>query len=706
MKNLFFAALFLVFGFSLFAEVTIVNPAPGSYANLQTLVIESNEGEEIFYSFSGSDPLAQGFAYDGPVVLDVTGNVELRVAVVDALQNRTEEKINFYVETVETENPEINEFVKGLQGGGPCVEYSAGEKLTIPFALGFSFSGEEKFEQGKEISISKKATMERYLPLNLTDGSNKWRFVLRVSPVEPGALSRADVPFAVEGWTKIVFTDPKKIYSLDGSWWQSGAKALFIDRNETNELYFQSAEYSSDNPVSKITLPKKPEIEAERQADGSVVVRIARNTPDAQKYSLGASALSKTRLIGPGIHSELVLDAFPGDKIETQLPVDVYYDKVCQGTLFVDISLNRLTPNVPVIKSSAANSYARDDVVISATCGPKLKIFCSVSNPVQIEPSFNNLDLTSLKYVQGEYNLYKGQKISLFGDTEKILAYKVSFYSEDEAGVKSATADYSVVIDKYNFYVDSSATNSAGEGTPFAPFTDLSGLAKIAQSRQFARFYIKGAAQLPPGELSLTSNVEFAGVDDARVVLAANTVLVLKNAGLYAQDIIFEKSPAPLPAKKLRAAAKALTSFFILDHSAATFKNCELIGRFAGDGTIFNSVASSLSLESTGVTANAEGYSCAINASSGSKISVVNSRALSVADTAVAFSFTGGQALLENNFAQVSCRVGRPAEFIDCSVSLSNNKFTADVQNKSAGYKAIYTAGSTAFIKDSGNIIK
>ena len=97
MKKIFCAALFsfLFAGLSAFAEVTIVNPAPGSYANLQSLVIEANGGEEVYYSFSGSDPLSQGFAYDGPVVLDVTGNVELRVASVDASQNKLEQKVYF-----------------------------------------------------------------------------------------------------------------------------------------------------------------------------------------------------------------------------------------------------------------------------------------------------------------------------------------------------------------------------------------------------------------------------------------------------------------------------------------------------------------------------------------------------------------------------------------------------------------------------------
>ena len=325
---------------------------------------------------------------------------------------------------------------------------------------------------------------------------------------------------------------------------------------------------------------------------------------------------------------------------------------------------------------------------------------------MEIDPSFKNFNVKELKYEQGEFNLYEGQKIPLYADTEKILAYKVSFYSEDQAGAKSATADYSVVIDKYNYYIDPASTAPSPDGTPFAPYKNLSALSKIVRSKQFARFFVKGSVALPPGEISVANNIEFCGVGDARIFLPSNCVLILKNAGLYAQNVIWEKKSAPAASKKPRGAGKALTSFFILDNSAATFKNCEVIARFSGDGKAFDCASSSLRLEATGVTANAEGYACAVNATGASKISVVSSRVLSVADTAVAFSSTGGTWNLDNNFAQATGRMGRTAEFVDSIVSMTNNKFVSEAQTKGPGYSAVYAAGKTQFIQDSGNILK
>lgn len=703
MRKILFAAIFLVASFSLFAEVTVVNPAPGDYANLQTLVLEANDGEEIYYSFSGTDPLSQGFAYDGPVVLDVTGNVELRVVSVDQAQNKKEQKVYFSVQTSESENEEKNAFLKSFETG-PCFDFIAGSKLQIPFSLNYSFFQNKQFEKGREISISKSATMERFVPINITDGQKIWRYVLRVLPAQAGALTKRDAPFASKDWSTLVFLDPKKIYSLDGTWWEPAGKMAQIDRSKSNSLYCQAVDFSSENSIETYSLPAKPVLKARRDYDGCLVVTASGK--NGEKFELASSPLAKNKLVSDGLFQELVIDTFPGDKIEERLPVGVYCDQVFQGVLYIDVLVNRSTPSAPKIISSSASTYARDDVRVGAQLDPKLTFYYSISNPVSIEPSFDAPDLQSLQFNHGDYNVYKGQNITLFGDTERILAYQVCFYSEDESGVKSATAEYSVAIDKYNYYVNPLSEVSEQDGSPYAPFKDLSKLSKIANKKSFSRFYIKGDVALNPGEIMITNNVEFCGMDEARVLVPANAVLVVKNAGLYAQNIFWEKTEPPAVSKKLRAAAKALTNLFVFEHSAATFKDCQAVARFSGDGRVFNCSASALSLESVGVTSEAQGYSCVVASSGSCKVSVKNSRLLSIADTAVAVSANGGSLNFENNFAQITGRMGRPAEFIDCSVRMVNNKFNADTQNKAAGYNSVYTAGKTFFTEDQGNVYK
>ncbi|MDE6720016.1 MAG: chitobiase/beta-hexosaminidase C-terminal domain-containing protein, partial [Treponemataceae bacterium] len=251
-KNIFFAiSFFSFFAAALFAEVTVVNPVPGNFANAQTLVIEANDGEEIYYSFSGTDPLASGFAYDGPVLLDVTGNVELRVAVISKELSHSEIVIRYAVSPAETKNPEHAEFLSAFESV-PIFEYVAGEKISIPFTLEYAFGSNRIFERGREVSISKNATVERFLPISLRSGSSEWRYVVHIMPSGFGKLSRREVPFEIVDWTTLVFTDQKKIYSLDGSWWHSANEFVSIDRSVENTVYYQSADYSPENPVTKI----------------------------------------------------------------------------------------------------------------------------------------------------------------------------------------------------------------------------------------------------------------------------------------------------------------------------------------------------------------------------------------------------------------------------------------------------------------------
>jgi len=77
------------------ADVKIINPVKGVWANKQSLVLELSEGESAYYSLNGSDPRESGFAYDGPVGLDVSGGVEGRIASLD--DSRVYEKLKKFV---------------------------------------------------------------------------------------------------------------------------------------------------------------------------------------------------------------------------------------------------------------------------------------------------------------------------------------------------------------------------------------------------------------------------------------------------------------------------------------------------------------------------------------------------------------------------------------------------------------------------------
>lgn len=714
-KCVFFAiSFFSFFAASLFAEVVVVNPVPGNFANAQTLVIEANYGEEIFYSFSGTDPLASGFAYDGPVLLDVTGNVELRVAVISKNLEQSEIKVSYSVAPSVMQNPEHSSFFSAFEKE-PLFEYAAGEKISIPFSLYYGF-GENRylsdFERGKEISISRDATTERFVPISFSDGQKEWRYVIHVAPSQVGRLSRREVPFEIVDWTRLVFTDPKMIYSLDGSWWYSSHDEVTLDRSVPNTVYFQSADFSHENPITKIVLPPKPVLDVNRQYSGALRISAHENSSEKKsdphssfEFQLAASPLAKTRVVSDGLYHEILLDVFEGDKIEDKIPFDIFYDGVFQGTLFAFLELNRCAPNIPTIRLSTENYYSRENVAVSASAAKNLKLFVGISDAIEIPLTFEIPNPVTLNFSEPIFTPYEGGEITLFADTEKILAYKISFYSEDSLGVKSSTVSRTVIVDKYNFYVDASSQNSEENGTPFAPFKDLSQISKIANSNEFSRFCIKGEAQMGSGEVSLASNVEFIGLDDAKIIFPETCAILMKNAGFFARDITMKKVLKNSSAKIPRASAKALTNMFVFENSAATFNNCEIVCNFSGDGVAFNLSHSALSLEKTIVANTAQGYSSVLNAL-GSNVKISGSRFLCVSDTAVCVSVNDGMFELRDTFLQASARMARIAEFLGAKVSLEKNRFSVQGSRQKNNDELIYKNAKTKILNDSENIFQ
>ena len=105
----------------------IISPVPGTWSNKQSLILNTCDGSECFYSYSGTDPLTSGFAYDGPVLIDETGDVTVRVVSVKG-DKKEELSVTFTVQ--ESENTYAadtveNAFVSKICEN-PMIVYSLG----------------------------------------------------------------------------------------------------------------------------------------------------------------------------------------------------------------------------------------------------------------------------------------------------------------------------------------------------------------------------------------------------------------------------------------------------------------------------------------------------------------------------------------------------------------------------------------------------
>ena len=220
--------LFLVQG--AFAQ-RVISPVEGSFANKQCLVLDLQEGEEAYYSYSNTNPLNSGFAYDGPVLIDASGAVSLRVVVVSG--NKKEQyEINY------TSDDETNPFPTGTAEKSfidrvlnERILLCTGESvISLPPSLSFSIGdGEKPFLPGTALAVSADNRLTRYVPCNLTDGTSTWRFIIHLASLEAGSFSQKTVPFQISDWENFTFTGKNLIWCIDNGIW-SASKELTKNR--------------------------------------------------------------------------------------------------------------------------------------------------------------------------------------------------------------------------------------------------------------------------------------------------------------------------------------------------------------------------------------------------------------------------------------------------------------------------------------------
>ena len=708
-KSLFFALVFPLCCAVLNAEVRIMNPVSGVWANRQALVIETTESEEVFYSFSGADPATSGFAYDGPVVLDVTGNVELRILVVSNENERTEFSVNYSVfpfqgEFLDDGKAAKEGFIAAMEQQ-PIYEYFSGEVISIPESFEYSIGDSPVLQQGRAVSVSEKSIVDRYVPVCFSDAGYKWRYIVHMQPCLSGELSRRDVPFKIIDWNKIVFTDHRSIYSIDGGWWQGASVPVELDRHMPHTVSWQSAEYSRDNQISTVTLYPAPELISKTLPDGTVSFELLGN----QNYRLSGSGEHSDLYIGNGLYKEILLDVFSGDRIKGNIAFDVYCDGIYQGKLFSSYEMNRRSPAPPQIVSSLQTEYSRKAVSIRFDTDADVSLYYSVSEPVEIEiphnGAFSDLpDIKKLEYHSPEMKLLQIPCITIDNESERIYAYKVTACAVDRWGNRSKDASSCFIVDKVNYFVDSASDAGNPDGSPYFPYKDLSCIREISGQSRFSRIYVNGAVMLPAGEISFSSDMEFCGSEYSRIQLPYETVISLRNGSLSAKKIIFEKLNAADSSRRISDRPK--NNMIIMEHSSAAFEDCEIIGNFEADGMLFNMNSSSASFRNCGLSAVAQGYSSVISGID-SKISMKKTRAMCFASIGVVFSLKNGTFSLEESDCSISARMPRIAEFMSNLILLKDNTFNVDLskasRNRMSYSDLLWKDMNVKIIEESGN---
>lgn len=670
--------LFLMFRLS--AESRVLNPVKGTWANRQVLVVDFPASDSVYYSLSGEDPETSGIAYDGPVLIDLDGDVSVSVAIIDKDGNKRLEKIDYKVSPASLpEDSEACKFVETVNLNG-IVDYNCGDVFTVPASMEFSFGIRDyEFEPGTSISVSKNSVVTRFLPCTVTDGKAKWRFVINVHPVETGLYTRKDLPFEISDWSDIVFKDRKKIYKVDDSWWHLPKEPLVLDRSKNHMISWQDVAYSDENIVKFYVLPPKPMLRTEKLEGGAVSVSFEGH--EDFKFGILDSEGNASELF-----DRITIDTFKGDCFKGTLEAGIYYDSVFQGKIEIPFAINKKMPAQPVISSSVPGAFIRKNTEVTIESPENNKIYANFSGPVILKEDFS-IESSAALFELSDKNFVQLSKrtFSLSSATDGATAYRILAYCEDSEGNKSRVSEYSVIIDTCNYYIDGSIDSEEAKknanGSKNAPYASFADIVPFIKESRYLKINVAGNIQVPDGRIVIDSNCAVQGSGDARLVLAPGTVFDIRNSSLSFSDVLISFKEENL--------SKESACVFNVERGVLFFGNVELNCLFGKNGTVVNSDNSVINIENSGITSSASVYSCVISAVQ-SKLNIKKSRIASVADTAVNFSAQGGLFELKDSECKVTASLGRVAELFDTYSTVLNNIFTGDLKNSSGNGRAVY----------------
>lgn len=696
-KIILFSIIFFLFSLGGGFAQRIISPVSGTWSNKQCLILNTGDGSECYYSYSGTDPLTSGFAYDGPILIDAVGDVTLRVVSLNG-DKKEELSVSFTVQESSgsfAENSQERDFLEKVNGN-PVLVYTPGASIQIPEKLLYALGdGGKPFMNGTTLSLAIGNRLSRYLPCTVSDGTKRWRFVIFVSGGDAGILAKKNVPFELNGWNEFVWKGEKLIYCIDDGLWSADTSPKYLDRSKIHIIRWQNVAYEKGNPIQSFALPAMPKIDVRSDAKNKGPVTFSIRGDSRYRMEILSSGASGDVLENIGLFSQAVFDTFEGDAISGKATFAFYCDGVYQGVLSAEYNIDNQPPLMPEFISSANTYFARSSVDLRIASEIGAEIFYAISEPVEVDDS-NMEDHDALDAIEtGTYRVYGGIPIQLKSGTNKAHFYKVRSYATDGAGNTSAVSEYRVVIDEFNYYLDENASALGADGSKRHPFNSFTKALQVINKNRFTRFYVAGTVELPISETVITSNCEFVSQKEARFVIPPTGSLTLQTASLSAKNCVFEKEGTD-------STVTANGRMFKLENAAISFDGCEIVGVFGENGTAFNATSSVLDFVRTGLTVQSEGYACGVS-SADSKVTGKDSQFTAVAQTAVNFSVQGGLFELRSSTCKVVSHLGRIAELSSTNARITGTNYTGEFENKVSSIVPIWKDDKTLILEYTGN---
>ncbi len=684
-----FLIISLFFSGRLFAEINVISPIEGSWGNKQMLVIEDSSEGDYFYSVSGDDPEQSGFAYDEPVLLDVSGDVNLKITKVSD-SSREQITINYSVNLDKATEESYSKFISSFFDTG-ILNYTSGSFLDIPSTLSYAFGSKPlSFITGQKISLSSENILSRYTRCSLVDKDNKkeWSFVVKTFPTSAGTYSRKNVPFYITDWNNLTFTDKNLIYKIDTGFWGQ-PEEVQLDRTTSHMIYWQSIAYEQGNPVEFFVLPPKVELIKKVNDDGSVVFY----TEGDESYSIGISSSNENA--SRELFQKIGIDSFYGERIEDDVEIEFFSSSVYQGSQKVNYSINKRPPSPPIINTDCNKQYSRKPVEIQIDSESDSELYVSIGKPYVIDDvlTFKSDDVKNVpEYSNCNTNVFKTK---LNTDLKGTVLFNINAYCVNGSN-KSDVSSYSVIIDQYNYFYDSKNQNENPDGTVQNPYNDFEECINNINKVRNAQLTLKGDVYLPSKSLSILSNLIIKNEGDVSLIFGNDTTLNVKSATL-------EVNGCKIICADDNDKSESIKSLIKAEKSVLVMNDCIMSAVMGKNGEAINGFYSSIAINNCTFSVNAKSYSSFL-AGENIKGSVKNSKISLSGTTSLMFSLVDGDVAIESNSLKLTTNVGRIAEFVNSKVSLKNNSIETDISNKNISDIIHYDSKSK--IKETDNEYK
>ncbi len=693
--------LFLIFALLTFtglmsAEISVISPIKGTWANKQMLVIDNVAGSgDLFYSIDGSDPQKFGFAYDGPVLLDVTGKVKVQIAKIKKDGSTELTSVDYTVIPDNAENTEYKGFISIFYESG-ILNYSSGSRIQVPGNLKYSLGlPPDSFIPGQVIGLANYNVLTRYVPCTVYDSTRdaKWRFVIRTLPQSAGTAAYREVPFTVTDWNTITFTNPNLLYKIDSEFWYLPSEPRSLDRTKSHMIFWQPLDYAADNSVEFFVLPPKPKIIKKEFEDGSL--RYSLKGDDSYTLSVYSSETGSYQEQFTSIGA----DVFYGDKFSDKITIGVFSNSVYQGKVSTKIDIDKRPPVQPMISTSARAFYSRDSVKVEVAGQKDADLYIALSQPYSIKKT-NTLYTANSDVLQnipvGEFRKTKTNSFNIKWNPRGTGAtyYKIQAYSKS-GNNSSLVAEYSIIIDQSSYYFDKNADNSMSEGTALHPFTDFEQCYELLRSVRSVNLRLKGEMRIEKA-YSFESNLQIINDGNASIVFGPHGSLNIKGSTLDISNCrIFNKSSNEV---------STIIPLIKLENAVCNLRDCEISADFSKNGTVIDSYNSILTLSDVLSSANAVSYVSFISAVK-SRVKLSDCVAAVSADTSTVLSASEGTFEAVKNSFSVTGRTGRVVELFGVRAKVTGNKLRGNFSDYTAVTEPVFASSDTVLYQSDNEIL-